>query len=345
MELQVEKNSHFRHVLLFEFNRGVKAVEAARTIRNVYGEAAITDRAAQKWFSRFRDGNFDLSDADRQGRTPNFDEERLDVLLHENPRQTTRELAVEMECDQSTIVRHLQSMGKVQKLGAWVPHALSQNNKDCRVIACASLLARHRLARQQHQSFLSRIITGDEKWCLYVNFKQRKEWLSPDKQATPRVKQDLHPRKTMLCVWWNQEGVVYYELLPRNQTITAELYCKQLRRLQAAIPPEKRAEVIFQHDNARPHTANLTKMVIQELEWEVLTHPAYSPDLAPSDFHLFRSLSNNLRGISFNNDVELQNWLHEFFASKPANFYKQGIQKLPERWEAVVNNAGEYLID
>lgn len=153
-------------------------------------------------------------------------------------------------------------------------------------------------------------------WCLYINFKERKEWLSPDKQATLRAKLDLHPRKTMLCVWWNQEGVVYYELLPRNQTITAEHYCEQLRRLQAAIPAEKRSQVILQHDNERPHTANVTKMVIQKLRWEVLVHPAYSPDLEPSDFHLFRSLSNNLRGIFFNNDVELQNWLHEFFASK-----------------------------
>jgi hypothetical protein len=88
-------------------------------------------------------------------------------------------------------------MGKVQKLGAWVPHVLTQDNKNQRVAICASLLACHHLARQ-HQPFLSCNITGDEKWCLYINFKQRKEWLSPDKQATPCVKPDLHPRKTIL---------------------------------------------------------------------------------------------------------------------------------------------------
>jgi hypothetical protein len=62
----------------------------------------------------------------------------------------------------------------VQKLGVLVPHILTQD-KNHRVAICASLLARHRLARQQHQSLLSRIVTGDEKWCLCVNFKQRKE--------------------------------------------------------------------------------------------------------------------------------------------------------------------------
>jgi transposase len=67
--------------------------------------------------------------------------------------------------------------------------------------------------------------------------------------------------------------------------------------------------MILQHDNARSHTANMTKAAIQELDWEILPHPPYSPDLAPSDYCLFRPLSNNLRGVSFNNDSELQNWL------------------------------------
>jgi hypothetical protein len=62
------------------------------------------------------------------------------------------------------------------------------------------------------------------------------------------------------------------------------------------------------------------------------------------DYHLFRSLSNRLSGVPFNNDVELQNWL-DVFTAKPADFFKRGIENLPERWEAVVNNGEEYIID
>jgi histone-lysine N-methyltransferase SETMAR len=89
----------------------------------------------------------------------------------------------------------------------------------------------------------------------------------------------------------------------------------------------------------------MTKAAIQELDWEILSHPPYSPNFDPSDYHLFRSLSNNLRGVSFNNDAELQNWLDDFFTAKPAGFFKRGIENLPERWEAVVSNGGEYIID
>jgi transposase len=73
----------------------------------------------------------------------------------------------------------------------------------------------------------------------------------------------------------------------------------------------------------------MTKAAIQESDWEILPHPPYSPDLAPSDYHLFRSLSNNLRRISFNNEAELQNWLNDFFTAKPEDFFKRRIENLP----------------
>jgi hypothetical protein len=141
------------------------------------------------------------------------------------------------------------------------------------------------------------------------------------------------------------EGIIHYELPERNLTVTAEYYCQQLRRLEEAIQqkrPGRRHGVILQHDNTRPHTAHMTKAAIQELDWEILPHPPYSLDLAPSGYHLF-SPSNN-REVSFSNDAELQNWL-DFFTAKSANFVKRGIKNLPRRWEEVVNNGGEYMID
>jgi [histone H3]-lysine36 N-dimethyltransferase SETMAR len=135
----------------------------------------------------------------------------LAELLQDDCRQTTRELAAELDCGQTTVVRHLQSMGYTQKVGMWVPHNLTEINKNQRVTISAALLQRHQQAVRQHRPFLSLIVTGDEKWCLYVNFKKRKSWVRGDEKPTPNVKQDLHPRKCM-------SGMkLFFNILPHVQ--------------------------------------------------------------------------------------------------------------------------------
>lgn len=116
----------------------------------------------------------------------------------------------------------------------------------------------------------------------------------------------------MLSVFWDIKGIVHYELLPRNQTITADFYIAQLERWKAALEEKRsrlvnRHAVVFRHDNARPHTAVRTRQKPLELGWDVLAHPPYSPDLAPFDYHLFRSLENSLRGKKFQNETEVKN--------------------------------------
>ena len=120
--------------------------------------------------------------------------------------------------------------------------------------------------------------------------------------ATPKA--GLHPEKVMLYIWWDWKGVLYYELLPENQTINSNKHSSQLDQLKAALdekPPElvNRKCIIFHQDNARPHVSLMTKQKLLKLGWEVLIHPPYSPDIVPSDFHLFRSLQNSLNGKKF----------------------------------------------
>jgi hypothetical protein len=46
----------------------------------------------------------------------------------------------------------------------------------------------------------------------------------------------------MLCIWWDMEGIVHYELLKRNLTVTAERYCQQLRCLEEATTKNARVD-------------------------------------------------------------------------------------------------------
>ena len=77
-----------------------------------------------------------------------------------------------------------------------------------------------------------------------------------------------------------------------NHAITAEVYSAQLSRLNEELKKKRtalvnRKGVILQHDNTRPHVVKATLEKLKEFKCEALMHPAYFPDLAFSDFHLY----------------------------------------------------------
>ena len=90
---------------------------------------------------------------------------------------------------QTTVVRGLRSIGKVPKLGRWVPHALMQRDMDRRCEVGLSLLTFKR-----HHHWLIEIITGDEKWILYSNSHSRAQWVDKDADAKTSPN-PIHTRK------------------------------------------------------------------------------------------------------------------------------------------------------
>ena len=153
----------------------------------------------------------------------------------------------------------------------------------------------------------------------------------------------------MLSVWWDWKGVVFFEMLVRNQTINLDVYCRQLNKLKAAVK-EKRPElvnckgVIFHHDNATPQSSLTTRQKLLRLFSEVMLDPRFGSDLAPSDYYLFRSLQSFLNGKTFNNDKAMKLHLVQFFADKDQKFCERGIMKLPEIWQKVIEQNGKYRV-
>ncbi|KAG5305782.1 MOS1T transposase, partial [Pseudoatta argentina] len=131
--------------------------------------------------------------------------------------------------------------------------------------------------------------------------------------------------------------------------ITGDRYRLQLMRLSRALKEkrplyaQKHDKVILLHNNARPHVAKPVKTYLETLKWEVLPHPLYSPDIAPSDFHLFRSMAHGLADRRFHSYEEAQKWIDSWIASKDMSFFRRGIHVLPERWEKVVSSDGQYF--
>lgn len=95
--------------------------------------------------------------------------------------------------------------------------------------------------------------------------------------------------------------------------------------------------------NARPHTAALTVQKLEQLGWETLEHPPYSPDLSPCDFHVFGPLKEALGGQKFHSDNEVEAYVRNWLQTRPDSFYVEGIKKLPIRWEKCVSKSGDYV--
>ena len=107
---------------------------------------------------------------------------------------------------------------------------------------------------------------------------------------------------------------------------------------------EKRPElatlkgVIFHQDNARPHTSLVTRKKLLKLGWEVMPHPPYSPDLAPSDYHLFRSFQNHLNGKKFDSNEAVKNELIQFLPLRTKLSTKAELcMKLTKKWQKVIS--------
>lgn len=344
MSTIVPKKLHSREVLLFCFHSKKSAAESHRMLCETYGEHAPSISTCEYWFRRFKSGDFDTDDKEREGRPRIFVDADLEAALDEDPCQTQDELATALGVCRTAISKRLKAIGMVQKFGNWVPHELKPRDVERRVTASEMLLQRYKA-----KSFLHRIVTGDEKWIRYDNPKRKLAYVKRGEQAPSTPKPNIHGSKVMLCVWWDQKGIVHHELLESGQTINGTLYRQQLMRLKKAIA-EKRPEwatrhetLIFHHDNARPHVAQVVKTYLDGTGWEVLTHPPYSPDLAPSDYHLFRSMQNKLSGKRFTSVESIENWLDSFFDSKDEKFYWDGIHALPEKWAKVIASDGQYF--
>ena len=78
-------------------------------------------------------------------------------------------------------------------------------------------------------------MTGNKKWTLYKNVERKRSWGKGNEPPPTTPKASLHPKKVMLCKWWDWKGVLYYKLILENQTVNSNKYCSQSDQLKAAL--------------------------------------------------------------------------------------------------------------
>ena len=91
---------------------------------------------------------------------------------------------------------------------------------------------------------------------------------------------------------------MFIKYLQKNKTINGEYYVKLLRELRQAIKSKRPGKltkgVLLHQDYAPAHKSLVAMSAVYDCGFELIDHPPYSPDLAPSDYLLFPNLKNIL---------------------------------------------------
>ena len=140
----------------------------------------------------------------------------------------------------------------------------------------------------------------------------------------------------MASVFWDAYGILFIDYLEKGKTINSERYIGQLMRLKNEVSEKrlqiKKKKVLFHQDNVPCYKTQATMAKLNELSFELLPHPPYSPDLAPSDYCLFADLKKMLLGKRFYSNEEVSTKTNAYFEAKDKSFYKKGIEMLEKRW-------------
>jgi len=151
------------------------------------------------------------------------------------------------------------------------------------------------------------------------------EWRHSASSRPKKFRVQNSAGNVLVSTFWDQDGILIIDYLPKGQTINAEYYSYLLVQLKDILKEKRLGKFtkafLFLHDNAPVHRALTSQKKLAYLGFQVPDHPPCSPDLALSDYHLFPGLKKQMIGRHFSSDAEVvaaaETWLDgqysEFF--------------------------------
>ncbi len=286
------------HHIIACASRGKSQGETFRLLKEVYGDDSLSLSTSCRWYLRVKAGDKSGEDKDHPGRKPtaqNLTNVRaVQEVMQVDRRSTVRQISAQVE-DATGVpisigsvhnILHLDLQMK-KKAPKFMPCILTQEQKDLRVSVC-----RENLKETQDPLFLWSLITGDESWfsVLEPELKQTScQWMHAGEKRPKKALRSCQACKMMMEVFFDDQGVVHLEFFPPKMTVTSKVYIGVLAWLQEVIK-RKRPELWrgnryrLMHNNAPGHTTTPTFAAMVETSMMTVSHPPYSPDLAPADF-------------------------------------------------------------
>jgi len=281
---------------------------------------------------QFKRGDFFTCDAPRPGRpktetTPEIIDQIHELIL-EDRRISSKSIAEQLGISRERVGSIIHEDLDMRKLSAmWFPKCLNADQKRQRCQSSEQLLE---FFRRDPNDLPSRWVTMDETWLYHYDPKTKQqlvEWQhSGSPRPAPKNSECKNPAENFSPrFFWDQDGVRLINYIPMGQTINAGYYSYFLVQVKGILKEKRRGKVtkwvLFLHDNAPAHRTPATQMKLAYLGFHFLNHPHYSPDLAPSDYHLFPGLKKEVKGRHFSFDAEVIAAAETWLDGQPSEFF------------------------
>ena len=169
---------------------------------------------------------------------------------------------------------------------------------------------------------------------MTINDNQLSGWTKKKLQSISQSQTCTKKGLGHFFIWWSAAHLIRYSFLNPGKIIISEKYAQQIdemhwkqQHLQLGLV--NKMCLILLHDNVWPHVARPMLQKLNELGYEVLPDPPYSPDLLSTHYHFFKHPDNFLQGKHFHNQQEAENPSQEFMESQRTDFYTTEINLFP----------------
>ena len=323
----------------------MNAIEISKQLDNVYKDSAPSYRTVAKWMVELKDPERGFEDAPRMDRpsTITADEniEAVERIVMRDQQICVRRIAEEMAIPKTTMHEMMNNhMGMKKACTLWVPKLLTPIQSANRVDCCQELLQQSEV--NPAKSF-DCIVTGDEFWTHHydpLSQLEAKVWKRLGEQTPTRLHQERSAGKIMMIIFWDKDGVLFTEYLPRGTTINGPCYASIIERLRSIIVEKRHGKVSrgvpLLHGSAPIDKCKIVEATIRQTGFVELNHPAYSPNTASSDYHLFSNLKKFLCLKNFDSDDEVVTTVEDYVTDLDLELSFKGIQSLHDRWQRVV---------
>jgi histone-lysine N-methyltransferase SETMAR len=326
---------------------GKNREEIRSELKAAYGDQCPSQATIYRWYNNFQSGRTSVIDNDKPGRPCEISveiTEKLKTMIQNERRITSRELAIRLNVSKGTIYTLLAANGIRKLCSRFVPRFLTAEMQHHRFEICKENL---KIFNRFGDRFLENIITMDETaLSLYVPESKREsqEWKFPGEPSSKKMRSSTSHRKSlMLSVFWDANGIILSDFARNGVRIDSAYYSNLVQSARKLRRKSRVSKLYYLHDNAPIHTSVVSTSKIESCGLELLRHPPYSPDLAPSDFYMFNHLKKSLRGQHFASKEDLRDAVMEFFTEKSPDFFKIAFLDLADRWKKCVDVKGDYF--